>query len=117
MLKSNFSRYLVTFALLIFLSFLTITAITSYITFEYAKNNKITLTNKLSEAVFEEINDGLEEYNGSFNATILRVRNQFTYADRFAKTLEFFIFITDTKGTILYSSGTDPSLPHSLQNR
>lgn len=110
MLKSNFSRYLVTFALLIFLSFLTITAITSYITFEYAKNNKITLTNKLSEAVFEEINDGLEEYNGSFNATILRVRNQFTYADRFAKTLEFFIFITDTKGTILYSSGTDPDM-------
>lgn len=113
MLKSNFSRYLVTFALLIFLSFSAITAITSYIMIEYARNNKIFLTNKLSEAVFEEIDKGLTEYNGSFSSAVLDFRNRITYFDRFAETLDSYVFITDKKGMVLYASGPHNENLHS----
>ncbi|MGI6196860.1 MAG: HAMP domain-containing sensor histidine kinase [Eubacteriales bacterium] len=104
MFKSNFSRNLAAFALLIFLAFSAITLVSTFVVLDNARNDRIATSKRLADAVFDDIHDGLKTYNGSFTATVLHIQNQNTYSDRFAAVLNSNIFITDKNGFILYSS-------------
>ena len=104
MFKSNFSRNLAAFALLILLAFSAITLVSTFVVLDNARNDRIATSKRLADAVFDDIHDGLKTYNGSFTATVLHIQNQNTYSDRFAAVLNSNIFITDKNGFILYSS-------------
>ena len=104
MFKSNFSRNLAAFALLIFLAFSAITLVSTFVVLDNARNDRIATSRRLADAVFDDIHDGLKTYNGSFTSTVLHIQNQNTYSDRFAAVLNSNIFITDKNGFILYSS-------------
>ena len=104
MFKSNFSRNLAAFALLILLAFSAITLVSTFVVLDNARNDRIATSKRLADAVFDDIHDGLKTYNGSFTSTVLHIQNQNTYSDRFAAVLNSNIFITDKNGFILYSS-------------
>ena len=104
MFKSNFSRNLAAFALLILLAYSAITLVSTFVVLDNARNDRIATSKRLADAVFDDIHDGLKTYNGSFTATVLHIQNQNTYSDRFAAVLNSNIFITDKNGFILYSS-------------
>lgn len=114
--KSNFSRYMITFALVIFLSFSAVAVATSVIMINYARESKEVLTDKLSEMIFKDIREGLETYDNSFTAAIASFRSTYSYSDKFAELNDSLIFITDYKGVVLYTSGAfgDIRKPYSI---
>ena len=117
-LKSNFARYILTFDLLILLSFSAIASIISYVMIHYSHNNKQELTNKLVDIIFDDIESYLEEENASFSYAIARFNSEIAYSDKFAKMLDATFFITDKNGTVLYASGDleHLNLPHKLSD-
>ena len=68
MFKSNFSRNLAAFALLILLAFSAITLVSTFVVLDNARNDRIATSKRLADAVFDDIHDGLKTYNGSFTA-------------------------------------------------
>ncbi|MGN1121040.1 MAG: hypothetical protein ACI4RV_01655, partial [Eubacteriales bacterium] len=117
-LKSNFARYILTFALLILLSFSAIASIMSYVMIHYSHDNKKELTNKLVDIIFDDIESYLEQENASFSYAIARFNSEIAYSDKFAKMLDATFFITDKNGTVLYASGDleHLNLPHKLSD-
>lgn len=107
---------MITFALVIFLSFTAVAITTSFIMVNYARQSKEVLTDKLSEMIFKDLQEGLDTYNNSFTATIASFRSTYSYSDKFAELNDSLIFITDYKGVVLYTSGAfgDIRKPYSI---
>ncbi len=96
---------MLTFALVIFLSFTAVATATSYILVHYAQQSKQSLTDELSFMIFDDIKNGLDTFDGSFTAAVASFNSYYSYSDRFAEMNDSLIFITDTSGVVLYTSG------------
>lgn len=118
MFKSAFSKYILTYGLLIFLSFAAIAVITSSIMTGYARENKQAITDKLAEIIFTDVEIRMEKY-GSFRAAIAAFNRETTYSDKFAELLDSLVLITDTDGTVLYVSGASDGIrfPHRVPKK
>lgn len=118
MFKSNFSRYVLTFGFLILISFSAVSAIMFYGVIGYARNSKKDTTYDLAKIIFEDIQTKMTVENKTFRSAIAEFHGDVSLFEKLSKMLDTVVFITDTRGVVLYVSGVDDAfeVPHMIDD-
>ena len=116
MFRSNFSRYILTFGIMIITAFIAVTVIMCYFISGYARDTKDEVTYRLADIIFEDLEDKMANENKSFCAAVAEFNSQKSYSSKFAEMIDSSVFITDMNGTILYVAGDFDSrkLPYRI---
>ena len=104
--KTIYSKYLVSFIVLLGLGFVTISLIISSVMTNYSVDNKTDLMNQTARMVYAEISTDMSEDNLDFSKTV--IKNKTKYYNVFGHLADYSsscIVLIGNDGTILFKNG------------
>ncbi|MBP3580890.1 MAG: HAMP domain-containing histidine kinase [Clostridia bacterium] len=106
MFKTIYSKYLVSFALLLGFGFFTIALIISYVFTNYSLNSKADIMNKSAKVIYSTIIKDMGESKESFSNTVKENKND--YHSLFGSLTDYSnssIVLIDNEGNVVFKNG------------
>ena len=106
MFKTIYSKYLVSFALLLGFGFFTIALIISYVFTNYSLNSKADIMNKSAKVIYSTIIKDMGESKESFSNTVKENKND--YHSLFGSLMDYSnssVVLIDNEGNVVFKNG------------
>ena len=114
MFKTIYSKYLVTFIVLLGLGFVTIALVISAAVTTHSINNKSDLMTKTAKIVYAEISNGMKNNDLDFDKTVLKEKNKYyTVFSSLAEYSQSCIVLISADGEILFKNGDNNLIHHT----